>query len=195
MEILETAVVAVLLFAATNADDLVLLAVFFAQPRCRTRPVVAGQLAGIAALTALSYAAAQLALVVPDSWIPWLGVVPLTIGVRWLLRGPEDGRPDAPAAGRVTWWTVAGVVIANGGDNLGAYIPVFATQSGTQVVVTLAVFLVLTLLWCVAARQLVLHPPWGRATTRISARVAPFLLIVLGLWILAQHPAFRGAAG
>ncbi len=192
MEILETVVVAVFLFAATNVDDLVLLAMFFAQPGASMRPVVLGQLAGIGALTAASYLAAMLALNVPESWIPWLGLLPLGIGIHWILRGPQAVPRDTPGTGPVTWWVVAAVVIANGADNLGAYIPTFASQRGMQTPVTLAVFLVLTLFWCVAARHLVRRPAWGGAATRFCQRLAPYLLIGLGLWILAKHPLFRG---
>lgn len=84
LEILQTIVLAAVLFAATNADDLVLLTIFFAEPKLRPRDVVLGQLAGIGALTAISYTAAMLALAVPHGWLPWVGLVPLYIGVRWL---------------------------------------------------------------------------------------------------------------
>ena len=36
-DLLQSLVIATVLFAATNADDLVLLIVFFAQPGCRPR--------------------------------------------------------------------------------------------------------------------------------------------------------------
>ena len=42
LALLQPIAVATVLFAATNADDLVLLIVFFAQPGCRPRQVVLG---------------------------------------------------------------------------------------------------------------------------------------------------------
>jgi cadmium resistance protein CadD (predicted permease) len=45
---------AALVFAATNIDDVVLLAAFFGDARLRPRAIVAGQFTGIATLTAAS---------------------------------------------------------------------------------------------------------------------------------------------
>jgi cadmium resistance protein CadD (predicted permease) len=65
LEVYQTIALAAVMFAATNADDLVLLGIFFARPGCQPRAVVLGQLAGIGSLTAISYTASTLALAVP----------------------------------------------------------------------------------------------------------------------------------
>jgi cadmium resistance protein CadD (predicted permease) len=188
LEALQTIAIAAVMFAATNADDLVLLTIFFAQPGCAPRQVVMGQLAGIGALAAISYTASMLALAVPHGWIPWLGILPLIIGVRWLYRANADDEKAPPAA--TAWWAVAGVTMANGGDNLGVYIPAFAMQTGVQKVITGATFIALTLVWCAIAWSAVRHPTWGPTLSRICSRAAPFVLIGIGLWIVAHHPIF-----
>ncbi len=186
LALLETLLLATVLFAATNADDLVLLMVFFAQPGARTRGIVAGQLLGLGVLTGVSFVAAWLALAAPPDWLPWLGLAPLLLGLRWLLHPAGDNTP----AGLASWRTVAVVTIANGADNLGAYIPAFAIQSFGQKVVTAVAFLVLALVWCALARAAVRHPSWGPFVQRWSARLGPYVLIGLGLWIIAHHPLF-----
>ena len=183
---LQTVLLASVLFAATNADDLVLLIVFFAQPGARARGIVDGQLLGLGVLTGVSFIAAWLALAAPPTWLPWLGLAPLLLGLRWLLRPAGD---DAPA-GLASWRTVAVVTIANGADNLGAYIPAFALQSFGQKLVTAGVFLVLAIVWCVLARAAVRHPAWGPFVQRWAGRLGPYVLIGLGLWIVAHHPVF-----
>lgn len=85
--------------------------------------------------------------------------------------------------------------MANGADNLGVYIPAFAMQSGTEKVMTGGVFFALTLLWCAVARWAVNHAKWGPSITRFLRLIAPFVLIGIGLWIIAHHPLFDFGLG
>ncbi len=186
-EVLQTIVLAAVMFAATNADDLVLLGIFFSQPGCRPRDVVLGQLAGIGSLTAISYTASMLALAVPHGWLPWIGLVPLVIGFRWLRRRAEEGGAPVPP---MAWWGYAGITMANGADNLGVYIPAFAMQTGAQRILTGAIFFGLTFVWCSIAWTAVRHPRLGPSIRRVCLKAAPFVLIAIGLWIIAHHPVF-----
>ena len=131
----------------------------------------------------------MLALAVPHGWLPWIGILPLVLGIRWLFRRTDDDEktPGMPLA----WWAIAGVTMANGGDNLGVYIPAFAMQTGVEKVLTGATFLVLTVLWCAIAAAAVKHPTWGPTISRVCRRAAPFVLIGIGLWIISHHPVFR----
>jgi len=56
----------VVVFTTTNIDDILLLSAFFADGSIRPRAIVIGQFAGIGVLTAVSIAAALLALAVPE---------------------------------------------------------------------------------------------------------------------------------
>lgn len=186
IDVLTNIAMAAVMFAATNADDLVLLTIFFAQPNCQPRQIVLGQLAGIGALTAISYTVSMLALAVPHGWLPLIGLVPLWFGVKWLRRTGDEGPPVVA----MTWWAIAGITMANGADNLGVYIPAFTMQSGSEKIVTGATFAVLTLAWCGIASTAARHPTWGPSVSRVCNRAAPFVLIGIGLWIIAHHPLF-----
>ena len=73
-------------FAATNLDDLFLLTGFFAR-RVPMRRIVAGQYIGFAAIVAVSFALVwSVSLTIPRVWIRILGVLPLAIGVKELVR-------------------------------------------------------------------------------------------------------------
>ena len=76
--------VGIVVFVATNIDDIFLLAAFFADPRFRARSIVLGQYLGIGALVLVSALAARLALAFPAGWVALLGAVPLLMGV-WNL--------------------------------------------------------------------------------------------------------------
>jgi cadmium resistance protein CadD (predicted permease) len=167
-------------FVATNIDDLFLLVAWFAAGRTSTRAIVAGQYLGIGALFAASAAASALSLVVPEGWLRWLGVLPLVLGVKLLFEsGKEVAARDAPGLGAVT-----AVTVANGADNIAAYVPLFANSSARAIALMGATFAALLALWCVAARWLVHHPAAGAPLRRYGPRLVPWVLIGLGVWIL-----------
>jgi cadmium resistance protein CadD (predicted permease) len=187
-----------ILFISTNIDDVVLLVAFLANPKFRTREVVAGQIAGIGLLYAASVAASRVSLAVAPEHVAWLGLVPIALGVKELagqLRddGNEDerdaatkaasGAPDGTLARALA---VAAVTIANGGDNLGVYIPVFAVRSMADVVAIGVVFVVMTAALCAAGHWLVNHSAFSTGLRRYAGRSVPFVLIAIGVWILIE---------
>lgn len=187
------ALLALPLFVSTNADDLVILALLFSQPHARTATIVAGQVIGLGALTLASILAARLAVQLSASWIPVLGLVPVYLGVRQLL-ARDDAEPEVAARkSDLRWWMVAAVTIANGGDNLGVYIPVFAVQSPAGTAVIAIAFLLLMFVWCALAHAVVREPTWGVSVRRAAERFGPFVLIAVGLWILCESPVVQRA--
>ena len=169
-------------FAATNVDGLFLTAALLSASPSRPWPVVFGTYAGIGALYAVSVAAALAAAAIPARYIALLGLVPLGLGLRLLFskQGPDDPSPAAQGV-----LAVAGINIAAGGDNVGVYTPLFATVTGEAIVLYGAVFAVLTGTLCWAAHRLVTHPALGAPVRRWGPRLVPWVLIALGLWILA----------
>lgn len=188
--------IAAVVYASTNFDDLLILAVFFADPRVRAGAVVAGRFIGLAALVIVSAAAALLALAVPAEWIALLGLVPLLLGLRLLpalFRNDLDPEADAGHAGVkgdvrrgyvAQAFSVAGVTLANGGDNLGVYIPLFASTPDA-IVTYVAVFSVMTLVWCALGYLVVNNPLIGSQIRRYGHVLLPVVLISLGLYILS----------
>jgi cadmium resistance protein CadD (predicted permease) len=85
------------MFAVTNVDDLVLLAVFFGRAAGRrgVLEVVAGQFLGFAAILAVSVAGALGAGLLPEGAVRWLGVLPVLLGVRaaWQAWHASDDTP------------------------------------------------------------------------------------------------------
>ena len=187
-------------FAVTNVDDLVFLALFFARAASRRAAVwrvVAGQYLGFAAILAASVVGALGVRLLPDAVVTYLGLVPLLLGIRaaWRVRrgGDDDAGTDDPTTGvedDPTVTAVAAVTFANGGDNIGVYVPVLTSVDAGGVAVYTAVFLVLTGVWCVAGRFLATRRPVARALARRGHLVLPVVLIALGVVILVQGGAF-----
>ncbi|WP_437594269.1 cadmium resistance transporter [Sorangium sp. So ce1000] len=201
-QILPALGMSVLVFVSTNVDDILLLAAFFADPGFTRGQVVAGQFLGMAVLVMASVACALLAVRVPDGWIGLLGLAPLALGLRglWALwrgsRAREAGAVDEAeeagdahevrgGASRFKAIAVAAVTLANGGDNLGVYIPLFSS-SPAHIPLHAAVFALMTGAWCALGHRLVNHPILGSRIRRGGRAALPFVLIGLGLWILSD---------
>ncbi|MFC0432072.1 cadmium resistance transporter [Kutzneria buriramensis] len=187
---------AVGMFTATNVDDIVILALFFGQAAGRrgaaTR-VVLGQFLGFTAILAASVVGALGAGLLPASAIPYLGVVPLLLGLRaaWTARR-DRGAADVEVvpAGGPTVLAVAAVTFANGGDNIGVYVPVFATAGVGSLIVFGVVFLMLTALWCAIGRYVATRPVIARTLSRWGHVVLPAVLVGIGVLILVEGGAF-----
>lgn len=133
---------------ATNVDDVLILAVLFLSSRAGGSPrpwqIVTGMYAGTGVLVGVSAAAAVGLLLVPDKWVGLLGLAPLALGVRGLIKAtrakPSDDRPPVVASGAIS---VMVLIAANGGDNLSVYPPLFRTLGVADSLVTAAVFAML----------------------------------------------------
>ncbi|MER7276233.1 cadmium resistance transporter [Dactylosporangium sp. NPDC000244] len=188
------------LFAVTNIDDIVVLALFFAQGaghRHAGRTIAAGQYLGFAAILAVAVAAAFGATFLPEAAIPYLGLLPLGLGIKaavqaWRHRGrggDEEQDPESgPGGPRIL--EVAAVTFANGGDNIGVYVPVFATAGPGDMTVAVVVFLVLLAVWIAAGRYFATRPVIARALSRWGHVLLPVVLIGIGVLILVDGGAF-----
>jgi cadmium resistance protein CadD (predicted permease) len=191
-----TVVAAAGLFAATNIDDMFVLAVLSASSRATGRPrrweIWAGQYTGIAILVAVSLAAGRGLALVAAGWLWLLGLLPFGLGIGRLavaFRARRRGEhPAAPAPGGLPG--VAGLTISNGGDNLAAYTPVFATISAGAASLTIAVFAAGVALWCLAGSWLVSHHRVTETLQRRGHWIIPLVYILIGLYIFQKEGAF-----
>ena len=184
LSVLSRAVVA---FAASNIDDIFVLTLFFAQKNLKRWHVVAGQYLGLAGLIAVSLSGYFARLVIPRSWIGLLGFAPIVIGIKKLVDWNHGIEADTKnEAGRGSVFTVAVVTFANGGDNIGIYVPLFATSDARALIITLIAFGVLIAVWCALAYYLGKHPAVKRIVDRYGHIVVPFVLIGLGVFIIIE---------
>jgi len=180
-------------FVATNLDDSLVLLLFFGDRRFRARHVFLGQALGLGLLVLISLAAALLALAVPSGWVRLLGLLPIALGLRQLIdrrRGADsNGEPHALAPARAeSGWrraaAVAGVTLANGGDNIGVYVPLFATRSPWETALILGVFAAMLVVWTFGGYTLARHSAVAARLQRVSGGLMPWVMIGLGVVLL-----------
>ncbi|BAY24758.1 cadmium resistance transporter [Calothrix sp. NIES-2100] len=201
----------IIAFAATNIDDILILLLFFTQidTNFRRRHIIIGQYLGFLAIILASLPGFFGGLVVRREWIGLLGILPIAIGLKQLISGQQESTEVQTVSDNFTQtspsnfilsfiWTilhpqtykVAAVTIANGGDNISIYIPLFAGHNLASLGVILMVFLVMVGVWCAIAYYLSLHPAIAAVLNRYGHHIVPFVLIGLGLLIMYERGTF-----
>ena len=183
---------AVGLFISTDLDDILVLLGFFADSRFRIRQIVAGQFIGIAILYAVSVVGSWVSLIMPPALVGLLGLVPITMGLKsawelWISSDPSEQVSNrGSAAGRTNIAAVVAMTVANGGDNVSVYIPLFAMRSGPDIALMGVVFAAMTALWHYLAYWLTRHRTLGVPVRRYTRLLMPFVFVTLGVLILYQ---------
>jgi cadmium resistance transport/sequestration family protein len=197
-------------FAATNIDDILILMLFFAQVNAtfRYRHIVVGQYLGFTALIVASLPGFFGGLIVPKAIIGLLGLVPIAIGISHLVKRENDDNEVQAVSGEFNresnspgsklanvfnpqTLNVAAVTVANGGDNIGIYLPLFASSDLPSLLVILAVFLVMVGVWSYVAYRLTRQRAIANILTHYTKAVVPFVLIGLGMFILIDSGTYR----
>lgn len=194
-------------FSATNIDDFLMLTLFFSQisTAFRRRHIVVGQYLGFTALVLVSIPGFLGGLILPHRWIGLLGLVPIAMGLNSWLNGESQEsqvREDAEVSEPSTLanvlspqaYSVAAITFANGSDNIGLYVPLFARSHWWSMVVILCVFFLLLGVWCYVADKLSHQRAIADVLTRYSSSFIPFVLIGLGIYIVLESHALTPLA-
>lgn len=185
-------ITSVLAFISTNIDDIFLLILFFGNRRFGFSQIVAGQLLGIAALIGISLAFSIAGLMLGRGYISFLGLVPVYLGVKGILsvfKGSKQGEGELNIGEnnrKNNLFMVSGVTIANGGDNIGIYTPLFATVGWTEKITMIVIFLLMTIVWCLVAKYLTARPAIASIIDRYGHIFTPIVLVLLGIYILYE---------
>jgi len=198
--ILSSVLPAIGLFIATNIDDIIVLSLFFARgagQRGTTARIAAGQYVGFAGiLGAAVLVSLGAGAFLPEEAIPYFGLIPLALGLwaawrAWRGDDDDDDDDDAKVEGKnVGVWTVAAVTFANGGDNIGVYVPVFLNVGPAAVVAYCVVFLLLIAVLVMLAKFIATRRPIAEVLERWEHVLLPVVLIGLGIVILVSGGAF-----
>ncbi|MBD2433951.1 MULTISPECIES: cadmium resistance transporter [Fischerella] len=209
--IIATITEAIIAFAATNIDDIIILLLFFSQldTHFRRRHIFIGQYLGFTAIILASLPGFFGGLVVSRVWIGLLGILPIAIGIKQLLNKEtenteiqtvntklETSTTSKPILNLILsilspqTYKVAAVTFANGGDNIGIYIPLFAGNNFASLIVILIVFFIMVGVWCAVAYLLSRQAKIAYILSRYGKKAVPFVLIALGLYIMYERGTF-----
>jgi cadmium resistance transport/sequestration family protein len=190
-------------FVATNLDDIMILTIFYSQvsPTFRTKHIILGQYLGFSVLILLSLPGFFGSFVIPRTWIGLIGLLPIAIALQMLIRHQNNevwtNSLQIQNNSTLAWvlspqiYHVAAVTFANGGDNIGVYIPLFASTTLYGLGTILSTFYLLVAVWCYVAYQLTRYAPLANILHRYGKIAVPYILISLGLYILIENGTYK----
>ncbi|GBO52405.1 cadmium resistance transporter [Pseudanabaena sp. lw0831] len=199
---------------ATTFDDNIYLTSFFGRVSRTFRPrhVVVGEFLGLTILISVSLVGFFMGMIVSDMWVGLLGVLPIMIGIHQLMSKEDDDNSDVieevekihtevgrPRIKQSLWSTirdpkthrVTAVHVSNGGNNVAVYIPLFASSSLPSLGVILTMCYMTIGFWCFCSYNLTRFPGISVLIARYGRKIAPFVLIWLGLSIIVKNESYR----
>lgn len=198
---------------ATTFDDNLYLTLFFGKVNRNFRPrhVIVGEYVGFTVLVGVSLVGFLGGLMIPENLIGLLGFLPVAIGISQLLSRENDSEaihtvsdslkmPQAKRQLQRSLWAtlrdpqtyrVSAVTIANGGNNIGIYVPLFATSTLSSLGVIVSICYATIGLWCFLSYNLTRQPAIAFIIARYARKVFPFILIWLGLRIVIGNESYR----
>ncbi|MDZ8033350.1 MULTISPECIES: cadmium resistance transporter [unclassified Nostoc] len=211
--LISTLLIGISVAFATTFDDNLYLTAFFGKVNRSFRPkhIVLGEFLGFTTLVCASLPGFFGGLIIPSSWIGLLGLLPVAIGISNLISREEQEETVQAVSVDFTspvksarqkksllatirdpqTYRVSAVTIANGGNNIGIYVPLFASSNLPSLGVILCVCYCAVGMWCLLSYNLTRNPLMTPVLTRYGRKIFPFILIYLGLSILIKSETYR----
>lgn len=192
----QTIISAIGVYISTSIDYLIVLIILFAQLSQNKQKwhIYAGQYLGTGLLVGVSLVAAYVVNFVPEAWmVGLLGLIPIYLGIRFAIVGEGEEEEEEEIIERLEqskenqlFWTVTLLTIASGGDNLGIYIPYFASLDWVQTLVALLMFAIGIIIFCELSRVLSSIPLISETIEKYERIIVPLVFIPLGLYIMYE---------
>ena len=192
----QTIISAIGVYISTSIDYLIVLIILFAQLSQNKQKwhIYAGQYLGTGLLVGVSLVAAYVVNFVPETWmVGLLGLIPIYLGIRFAIVGEGEEEEEEETIERLEqskanqlFWTVTLLTIASGGDNLGIYIPYFASLDWAQTLVALLVFAIGVIIFCKLSQVLSSIPLISETIEKYKRIIVPLVFIPLGLYIMYE---------
>jgi cadmium resistance protein CadD (predicted permease) len=211
--LISTLIIGISVAVATTFDDNLYLTAFFGKVNRSFRPkhIIIGEFLGFTTLVCASLPGFFGGLVIPSTWMGLLGLLPIAIGIsNFISRNEEEETVQAVSVELTSpvksgyqkksllatirdpqTYRVSAVTVANGGNNIGIYVPLFASCNLPSLGVILCVCYFTVGTWCLLSYNLTRNPLMTPVLTRYGRKIFPFVLIYLGLSILIKSESYR----
>jgi cadmium resistance protein CadD (predicted permease) len=185
-----TLAVAAAAYASTNLDNLLVLVALLAAPGLERRSVMAGHAAGIIAVSGGIAALALLPEFADPRHVGLLGLIPLTMGsyrLFALFRGrglPDGGLPQQPQGSG--FGQAFSLHVSGSADTLAVFGPLLVDSTAAAQPAMGLTFLASAAVMALAGLAIAGRRPVAAALSRGGAWTAPVIMILVGLYVLAD---------
>ncbi|MBN7453269.1 CadD family cadmium resistance transporter [Mycobacteroides abscessus subsp. abscessus] len=214
MKVALTIISAIGAFLVTNIDDIFVLMLLFSQANAQARAtgglkmnaqtksnriypkdIVIGQYLGFALLVLISLLGTFGVMLIPEKWVGLLGLVPIYLGIKLFIKGEDEDEGailSSLNSGRFNklFMSVAFITFANGGDNIGIYVPYFTTLSVNELVITVIIFFIMVAVWCFVGYRLASFRHVSEVLEKYGRWIIPIVFVGLGVYIMAENETF-----
>lgn len=200
----QTIISALAVFVSTSIDYVIILTIILSQSQTKKNEghVAGGLYLGTALLVIISLVAAFVLNYIPEEWMTgFLGLIPIILGIRVAIGKGKEEEEEEEEEGEEKeiveklesrkstqmFWTIALITIASGGDNLGIYIPYFATLSGADIALVLIIFAIATAVLFFLGKRLSTIPFIHSTLEKYEKVIVPIVYIALGIFIMIEN--------
>lgn len=184
-------------FISTNLDDLLVVMFLFSQAQGKRAKngIFIGRVFGIILLLGLSLLGAYGIRFLSNDHVKYLGFFPILLGMKYLYdaRNHEEKSNEMSKtkqmknqSGISSIFHTIVLCFANGADNIGVYIPLFANFDLEQSVVSFILFILMAFIWCLLAERFANIRQMKVLINKYQHILIPAIYIILGVMILLK---------
>ncbi len=179
-------------YAATNLDNFILLVALLARYRNRTSYVVAAYLACVLIFGFVGLWIGKAADIAPVEYLGLLGLVPISIGVVELIqlrRGKAKvtvAKEESDDGEQKVFVTTLSSQLGNGADTIVVFGVLFIDSVPSADFLTILTLAAMAVIFVGVGIYAVRHPALCEWIDRYAYRVMPFILIIVGVYIVAN---------
>lgn len=187
-----------ILFLSTNIDDVLLLTMWFSTRKRKSerKNVFIGQFLGFSTIIVLSLIGSYTTKFFLQPLIGLLGFIPIVIGIKELINIKNNSKKDESsikesASNTLSSWSdilnISILTFANGGDNIGIYIPSFTILTSHELILLILIFYVMLFFLCFLTLSMVKVSKLSWFIEKYIVKIIPYILILIGLLVLYEN--------
>lgn len=185
-------------FISTNLDNLLLLVAMYSRYQHQPGMVTAGYVTGMTLVAIATLAIGEVGGLIPLDYLGFLGVIPMMMGVFALLKlfrnaGTDDSIHIASGSSRLAvFMALMSIQLSNSADSILTFSTLFADSADPADYVVAPTFFVMVGIFSTVAYNSVRHPRLSQFLGRYGPYVTPFILMLVGYYILSDTASDLG---